>query len=163
MGSQRHVKNFSSCFVGPKSMRIPSILWQLSYMKFSFVKYHSPLDISLWQCSLYTCSNCLRAWVMRIGEALSFLEFWMEKERQHRCCHQCELWCFFIFLVAPHLYVIPKHAIRELKGPWQQLPLLEGEHLEWTKLTSTYLPLGFHMIGWKHLVHLDTPLWLGES
>ena len=66
------------------------------------------------------------------------------------------------FWVGPSLYGALKRALQELKGPSFQ------RCTPWTgmdKLANTYLPqeqyLHSHMIGWKYLIHADTPTIIG--
>ena len=64
-------------------------------------------------------------------------------------------------------YVILKRVSWELEGLQRVLPPFKGEHFEHvhtsrpTSVSSKGKPLGSHMIGWKYLVHLVLPLWLG--
>ena len=56
----------------------------------------------------------------------------------------------------------PLTGITRIRGPQTLLPPFKGGTC-WTgadKPASTYLPLGFHMVGWKYSVHLIPPLWL---
>ena len=70
------------------------------------------------------------------------------------------------FRVDPSPYAIPNWALREWECPWRILLPFKGEHIEWVQTSQpAYIfpkgkPLGFYMVGWKYLVHRDTPVWL---
>ena len=68
------------------------------------------------------------------------------------------------FYVGPILYVILKHALRELENPQRLPPPLKDEHLEQTqtnRLAPTCpmgKPLVSHMVCQKYLIHPNIPI-----
>ena len=73
---------------------------------------------------------------------------------------------FFYFRVGLSL-CNPETGITRVRGPWRLLPPFTGEHLaraqiSWfAPISLKGKPLGSHMVGWKYLVHPDTPTMIG--
>lgn len=79
------------------------------------------------------------------------------------CCHQLELWCWFLHLqVSLQLFYTYMNITRN-KGTLKDTAFFEREYLGWT--WTNMCPgqsLVSHIVGWKHWGHLDILSRIGD-